>query len=293
MKYDEVVAKLSALSREDLDKLIGYIESNFPEVTEAKWTQAYINSLPDSSFLLVRHPVKDKAKDRALPVKDSDGKVDAAHLRNALARINQVQGFSAAQKATAQRKAQALAKRYLKSDAKSEATLDDLLCEFRALRESLVQTPATTVVVEQTVQPIDVQPIVESAPAEPAPAEVVEQLVETMVAAEVISADEAAQAGAMLAQESAEVIEGMVAEVEAVRPAQPVTPVGRIEDPTAKFDEVAVETTKAAEATTESTERQNLYKNLVEAIKRGDQNAERRFNRMLEDELKALKCKRK
>jgi hypothetical protein len=60
----------------------------------AKWTAKYKNSLPDSSFLLVRRPVKDKSGDRALPIKDASGKISRSHVRNALARVNKVKEFS-------------------------------------------------------------------------------------------------------------------------------------------------------------------------------------------------------
>jgi hypothetical protein len=66
-----------------------------------KWTQKYMNDLPDSSFALVKSKVSDKSKDRALPYKDVSGKVDLAHLRNALARLPLVKGFSMAKKSRA------------------------------------------------------------------------------------------------------------------------------------------------------------------------------------------------
>lgn len=63
---------------------------------KAVWTAKYMNSLPDSSFLIVEDGgTKDgsgKTVPRSLrhfPVKDADGKVDLPHLRNALARIPQ------------------------------------------------------------------------------------------------------------------------------------------------------------------------------------------------------------
>jgi hypothetical protein len=49
---------------------------------EAKWTTAYIDSLPDSAFLYV-----DADGKRHFPYKDKSGAVDLPHLRNALARI--------------------------------------------------------------------------------------------------------------------------------------------------------------------------------------------------------------
>src|SRR5262249_17872105 len=82
----------------------------------AVWTAAYVNNLPDSSFAYIS-PGGSKDSDgkttprslRHLPFKDSSGKVDADHLRNALARLPQTQISSSA-------KASALAK--LKSASK-------------------------------------------------------------------------------------------------------------------------------------------------------------------------------
>lgn len=56
----------------------------------AVWTTAYVNSLPDSSFLWIG---PDGAKH--LPYKDKSGKIDLPHLRNAAARLNQVKGMPA------------------------------------------------------------------------------------------------------------------------------------------------------------------------------------------------------
>jgi hypothetical protein len=59
----------------------------------AEWTTAYINELPDSSFAYVE-PCYGKENDnknaRHLPYKDKGGAVDLPHLRNALARVNQI-----------------------------------------------------------------------------------------------------------------------------------------------------------------------------------------------------------
>lgn len=60
----------------------------------ANWTRAYINTLPDSSFAVIEPAYKDgkttNKNARHLPFKDKDGKVDLPHLRNALARCNQI-----------------------------------------------------------------------------------------------------------------------------------------------------------------------------------------------------------
>lgn len=65
-------------------------------IQEAVWSTAFVNNLPDSAFLHIKDGgEKDsdgKTKPRSLrmfPYKDNSGKVDLAHLRNALARIPQ------------------------------------------------------------------------------------------------------------------------------------------------------------------------------------------------------------
>lgn len=55
----------------------------------AVWSTAYVNSLPDSSFLYI------DSNGRHLPYKDKNGKIDLPHLRNAAARVNQIKGISA------------------------------------------------------------------------------------------------------------------------------------------------------------------------------------------------------
>jgi len=61
---------------------------------DSKDAKEYENSLPDSSFALIKNPVKNKADDRALPYKDANGIIDPALTRNALADIDKVKGFS-------------------------------------------------------------------------------------------------------------------------------------------------------------------------------------------------------
>jgi hypothetical protein len=68
------------------------------------WTAAYINNLPDSAFLYVGPDGT-----RHFPVKDANGKPDAAHIRNALARIPQATSIPPAARATAMAKAKKLA----------------------------------------------------------------------------------------------------------------------------------------------------------------------------------------
>jgi hypothetical protein len=66
------------------------------QVIKAVWTRAFINDLPDSAFLYIApggekdDEGKTKPRDlRYFPFRDSTGKVDLPHLRNALARIDQ------------------------------------------------------------------------------------------------------------------------------------------------------------------------------------------------------------
>lgn len=84
-------------------------------VNEAKavWTGKYVDALPNSSFLFVE-PGEDDGdgkrvprSKRHFPYKDADGKVDLAHLRNAIARIPQsnAPGLDDAKKATLQARA--------------------------------------------------------------------------------------------------------------------------------------------------------------------------------------------
>lgn len=84
----------------------------------AVWSTAYMNDLPDSAFLIVesggKKDAEGKTEPRSLrhfPVRDKDGNVDLAHLRNALARIPQ-SNLSAELKAEATKKAQALLKKH-------------------------------------------------------------------------------------------------------------------------------------------------------------------------------------
>jgi len=87
----------------------------------AKWTRAYINSLPDSAFIYIEPGYKEGMDKRArhLPYKDDTGKIDLPHLRNALSRCNQITSTlgkvkSSQMRKTACAKAQRLAKKHIK-----------------------------------------------------------------------------------------------------------------------------------------------------------------------------------
>ena len=110
------------------------------DVNKAVWTTAYVNDLPDSSFAYISPGGK---KDeggkttprnlRHLPYKDKNGKIDPAHVRNALARLPQTNIPGAAKK-TARAKLVAAAKQIgiavskkaycAKCDAEKEEMMD-------------------------------------------------------------------------------------------------------------------------------------------------------------------------
>lgn len=79
------------------------------DLMKAVWTTAYMNDLPDSAFLYISPGGKKDADGKTVPrslrhfpYKDASGKVDAIHIRNALARIPQANVPQAAKdKATA------------------------------------------------------------------------------------------------------------------------------------------------------------------------------------------------
>ena len=86
------------------------------DLSRAVWSTAEQNNLPDASFAYIAPGGKRDADGRTmprnlryLPYKDADGKVDAAHVRNALARLSQANIPDSA-KASARKKLVAAAK---------------------------------------------------------------------------------------------------------------------------------------------------------------------------------------
>jgi HK97 family phage prohead protease len=80
------------------------------------WTAAYINDLPDSAFLYIEPGGSKDADGRTMPralrhfpVRDANGKPDAAHIRNALARIPQASSIPADARAACMAKAKKMA----------------------------------------------------------------------------------------------------------------------------------------------------------------------------------------
>jgi hypothetical protein len=79
-----------------LRSLIESFEMPGYDVQLAKWKSSSVNDLPDSAFLIIL-PGGKKDKEgktvprskRLLPYKNASGQIDKAHVRNAMARINQ------------------------------------------------------------------------------------------------------------------------------------------------------------------------------------------------------------
>jgi len=91
------------------------IENGEEEKDFTEWSTAYVNTLPDSSFLYIEAGGKKNSEGkteplslRHLPYKDDKGKIDLPHLRNAIARAPQLVGTSDADKKALQAKAQRL-----------------------------------------------------------------------------------------------------------------------------------------------------------------------------------------
>jgi len=105
------------------------------DIGKAVWSTAYVNNLPDSAFLYIESGGSKDSEGkttprglRHLPYKDTAGKVDAAHLRNAIARASQIKlksgsSISAAQAEQLQSRAQAMLERANKAEqAPAETT---------------------------------------------------------------------------------------------------------------------------------------------------------------------------
>lgn len=99
----------------------------------AKWTTKYINSLPNSSFAVIETGYKNDESSKSarhLPFKDAGGTVDLPHLRNALARANQIKSVlgndtDGELRARAQRKLAPYAKKYL--NKRGELGMNDVI----------------------------------------------------------------------------------------------------------------------------------------------------------------------
>lgn len=83
---------------EEVESLTSNISKTLEKDLAKKWTTKYINSLPNSAFIIVEPAYKSGKSDnknaRHLPYKDANGKVDLPHLRNALARCGQIKAVT-------------------------------------------------------------------------------------------------------------------------------------------------------------------------------------------------------
>lgn len=112
---DGELADEPAALRSEVDALVGLIAE------KAVWSTAYINNLPDSAFFYIEPGGKKDSEGKTVPrtlrhfpYKDADGKVDLAHLRNAISRIPQAK-LPQAVKDTAQAKARRMLARVSKA----------------------------------------------------------------------------------------------------------------------------------------------------------------------------------
>ncbi|MHC1623461.1 MAG: hypothetical protein ACXQTR_02580 [Candidatus Methanospirareceae archaeon] len=94
--WDDAKFNISASASEGVSLELPLISlvANDKNMKAAEWTRAYINDLPDSAFAYIEPCYKrgdtENKNARHLPFKDANGKIDLAHLRNALARVNQL-----------------------------------------------------------------------------------------------------------------------------------------------------------------------------------------------------------
>lgn len=107
----------------DVELLMSNISKTLEKDLAKKWTTKYINDLPNSAFIIIepayRKGTTDNKNARHLPYKDKEGKVDLPHLRNALARCNQIKAVTDSittdsLRSKACSKAKSLAKKHLK-----------------------------------------------------------------------------------------------------------------------------------------------------------------------------------
>lgn len=147
--YDPDTAdKASAIKSvaDEYQNRVGSLDTDaMKELAEkAVWSTAYVNDLPDSAFLYVESGEKDSEgkttprSKRHLPYKDASGKVDLAHIRNAVARIPQMKGISSDKKASLQARARKI---LASANKEQKALIDDeiqIILDKAASDESFV-----------------------------------------------------------------------------------------------------------------------------------------------------------
>ncbi len=139
-----------------LEKGVERFEKHLREaglIAEAEWDTEYINNLPDDAFAYIE-PGGQKDEQgktvprslRHLPYKNAQGNLDAEHVRNALARLDQTE-ISAEAKAEALRKLCAAA-----GELKIESAVCNLKGEAEQLRAKLSETEGKLTEAEKTVE---------------------------------------------------------------------------------------------------------------------------------------------
>lgn len=128
-------------ARDYLRALYANLPEEDIEMEKAEWTTAYINDLPDSAFLYIEpgHEKDEEGKTvprsaRHFPVRNRQGELDEAHLRNAIARIPQsnAPGLDEEKKRELQERA-----RRLLEELQAQKGLGELCEEIKALREAI------------------------------------------------------------------------------------------------------------------------------------------------------------
>jgi len=134
---------VESLNEEELEKLV---EAKVKEeldkrLKEAEWDTAYINNLPDEAFAYISPGGQKDGEGktvprslRNLPYKNAEGKLDADHVRNALARLDQTD-ISAEAKAEATKKLCTAAK-----ELNIASAVCGLTNSVEALQRELVET---------------------------------------------------------------------------------------------------------------------------------------------------------
>jgi hypothetical protein len=138
------------LDEKELGKLVdGKVAEALKKLREAEWDTEYINNLPDSAFAYIA-PGGEKDEQgktvprtlRNLPYKNAQGNLDADHVRNALARLDQTD-ISAEGKAEAKKNLCAAAK-----ELNIAGEVCGLTDQAEALRKELSETKAKLIEVE-------------------------------------------------------------------------------------------------------------------------------------------------
>lgn len=131
------------VSEDDGELSVTFFDEEDVDTEKAVWTAAYMNDLPDSAFLFIEAGgEKDEGGKttprsiRHFPVRDTDGKLDAAHVRNAIARIPQsnAKGLTPEKMSALQDQARKLLQEITKSAPETAAeTLEDITQRSLAL----------------------------------------------------------------------------------------------------------------------------------------------------------------